>query len=83
MDANLDTVNAELVAVLRHAWVVCERLDAGPIYPGGPRAGVNLPELLSGALQALAAELGSTEALVRHRPGSWEAEHVRALGYLL
>jgi hypothetical protein len=41
--------------------------------------GHNLPEMLREALEALAVECRSIEALVAQRPGSWEAEHVRQL----
>ena len=34
---------------------------------------------LAGVLAAAAAELGSSDALVAGRPGSWEAAHVRGL----
>ena len=34
---------------------------------------------LAGVLATVAADLGSTHALVDGRPGSWEAEHVRGL----
>jgi hypothetical protein len=34
---------------------------------------------LAGVLATVAADLGSTHALVAGRPGSWEAEQVRAL----
>jgi len=34
---------------------------------------------LAGVLATVAADLGSTQALVAGRPGSWEAEHVRGL----
>lgn len=34
---------------------------------------------LAGVLATVAADLGSTHALVAGRPGSWEAEHVRGL----
>lgn len=34
---------------------------------------------LAGVLAAVAAHLGSTEALFEGRPGSWEAGHLRAL----
>lgn len=43
------------------------------------RAGDDLGDVLSAALGSAADELGSVEALVAGRPGSWEAEHVRAL----
>lgn len=42
-------------------------------------AGPNLSECLSEALARVAIEQGGTEALVRHRPGCWEATHVLAL----
>jgi hypothetical protein len=45
-----------------------------PVY-----AGTNLSELLSEALTLASRERGGVEALVRHRPGCWEADHVRAL----
>lgn len=45
----------------------------------GVYSGVNLPELLAQALTELADERGGVEYLVRHRPGCWEAEHVRRL----
>jgi hypothetical protein len=41
--------------------------------------GHNLPEMLREALESLAVSYRSVEALVAQRPGSWEAEHVRAL----
>jgi hypothetical protein len=78
-DPTLATVNAELIAAIRHAWDVCERLDEGPVRPGGPRAGVNLPELLREACEQVARDVGGVEAFVRHRPGSWEADVVRRL----
>jgi hypothetical protein len=34
---------------------------------------------LAGVLATVSADLGSTEALIAGRPGSWEAEHVRGL----
>jgi hypothetical protein len=34
---------------------------------------------MAGILCEVAAELGSTDALVAGRPGSWEADHVRGL----
>lgn len=43
------------------------------------RAGDDLGDLLSHALGTAARELGSVEALVATRPGSWEADHVRQL----
>ena len=41
--------------------------------------GDDLGDALSAALGAAANELGSVEALVEGRPGSWEADHVRQL----
>jgi hypothetical protein len=47
----------------------------------GVAAGENLPELLREALER-AAEARGAEALVRHRPGAWEADWLmRVLGY--
>jgi hypothetical protein len=74
-----------LVEALRVAWRVCETAEHHRSAPasglaGGVRAGVNVPELLSGALEVVAAEVGGPDMLVKHRPGSWEAEHVHALG---
>lgn len=42
-------------------------------------AGHDIAEWLAAALAQAAARLGSTEALLANRPGSWEASHVRAL----
>ena len=41
--------------------------------------GYNLPDLLSAALMQAAYQQGGSWALVRHRPGCWEATHVQAL----
>ena len=43
------------------------------------RAGDDFGDVLSAALGAAASTLGSVEALVEGRPGSWEADHVRQL----
>lgn len=43
------------------------------------RAGHDIGEWLAAALAQAAARLGSTEALLANRAGSWEASHVRAL----
>jgi hypothetical protein len=42
-----------------------------------------VPELLRSALEVVAAEVGGDEELVKHRPGSWEADHVRHLGAVI
>jgi hypothetical protein len=42
-------------------------------------SGTDFAEWLAVALARTAARLGSTEALLAARPGSWEAGHVRAL----
>jgi hypothetical protein len=39
----------------------------------------SFPDLLRECLEGVALELGGVEALVRTRPGSWEADHLRAL----
>lgn len=41
--------------------------------------GLDIAEWLAAALAQAAARLGSTEALLANRPGSWEAAHLRAL----
>lgn len=74
---------AELEASIRLALDVCDALDDGFRTEWGTAAGMNLPELLRGALSRVAEELGGEEELVRHRPGSWEADHVRTLGMVL
>ena len=43
------------------------------------RDGGDVAEFVSLALASAAAELGSTEALLAGRSGSWEASHVRDL----
>ena len=68
----------ELATAIERALAVCDACDDGFRTEYGAAAGVNLPELLSAALSRVALEQGSYR-LVQHRPGSWEAEHVRAL----
>lgn len=41
--------------------------------------GGSFPDDLREVLEALARRLGGSEALVETRPGSWEADHIRAL----
>jgi hypothetical protein len=41
--------------------------------------GHNVPDLLAAGLRQAAELTGGSTGLVRHRPGSWEAEHVAAL----
>lgn len=43
------------------------------------QAGLDIAEWVAGVLARAAATLGSTEALLANRPGSWEAGHLRAL----
>lgn len=43
------------------------------------RAGDDLGDVVSAALGIVANRLGGIEELVRGRPGSWEAEHIRQL----
>lgn len=62
-------VAADLVDALRRAHRLCDTTAD------------NLPELLREALEQLGRELGGVEELVRHRPGSWEAENVRQLAW--
>jgi hypothetical protein len=68
-DVSHATAHRDLVASLRTVWQHCEA-------HGG---GTNLPEMLRSALEVVASELGSTHHLVTHRPGSWEADHIRDL----
>jgi hypothetical protein len=68
---------AVLADGIRYALRFCDEAGeaAGVIGYGG-----NLPELLRAALEEVAAEIGDgSHGLVRHRPGSWEADHVRGL----
>ena len=73
------TIHTDLVNALRAAWDYCDqpppddKPDASRGYYG------NLPEVLRDALETLAVEKGDSEMLVVHRPGSWEADHVRRL----
>jgi hypothetical protein len=48
----------------------------------GAYAGDNLADRLSVVLSEVARRRGGVEALVAHRPGCWEADHVRALGWI-
>jgi hypothetical protein len=43
------------------------------------RGGFDVGETVARALARLAAELGSSDAVLRNRPGSWEASHIAAL----
>jgi hypothetical protein len=61
-------VHEALVEAIRNAWDVVDHYGVG-----------NLPEMLRGALEQVGRDLGGSHALVRHRPGSWEANHVRGL----
>lgn len=73
----VDGAVSVLDEAIRVALDVCDALD------NGTGSGVNLPELLREALTNVATELGGEDALVVHRPGSWEASHVQALGTVL
>jgi hypothetical protein len=75
-----DFVQVNLVEALRRSLEACgEPVEVQP----GIFAGDNLAERLGAALATLAEELGSVEALVAHRPGCWEADHVRNLAGLV
>lgn len=41
--------------------------------------GDDVADFLAGAITCAARDAGGVEQLLRRRPGSWEAEHVRAL----
>jgi hypothetical protein len=45
-------------------------------------AGLDTAEFVSQAASRVARTLGGSEALVSHRPGSWEAAHLRGLASL-
>jgi hypothetical protein len=89
--ASYDDALKALADALVQVWTVCE--DAGVEAGSGVNFGGNLPEALSYALGMAAVALGldlddsgnpedadfAAEGLVRHRPGSWEAVHIRAL----
>jgi hypothetical protein len=69
----------DLVAV----WRACERID-------GPNLSEQLSLALGTAAKRLLVETGgridqteAEEILVRHRPGCWEATHVRSLVFLV
>jgi hypothetical protein len=67
----ITAIREGLVAALAAAWELAER--------GGP----DLPGTLAGALQELSSSAGGAGALVRSRPGSWEAVDIRHLGATL
>jgi hypothetical protein len=69
----------QLVAAIEAALDACG--EPNEVQPG-VYAGDNLAERLSAALQEVAERRGGTEALVAHRPGCWEAQHVAALGWV-
>jgi hypothetical protein len=82
--AAIETARLQLVEALRAVWDACETYNPeAELRASGVVAGANLPEELAQALTELARTLGDTERLACHRPGSWEAEHVRRLGALL
>ncbi|KOU99099.1 hypothetical protein [Streptomyces sp. XY533] len=43
------------------------------------RDGQDVAELIADALCRVAATEGGTEEVLRNRPGSWEASHIRSL----
>lgn len=75
----MDEAMTALVDALRFNLAACGQPEE--IRPG-VYTGDNLPERLRAALESLAEECGGAEALVAHRPGCWEADHVRALAAL-
>ena len=66
-DAQAPTPHDQLVTAL---YAVLDECDT---------TGWNLPEALARALVEVATEHGGSYALIAHRPGSWEAQHVAAL----
>lgn len=79
MPSDIDAARVALTTAIGLALDVCDAHDSGPLPGRTIRAGLNMPELLRDALEDVARERGGTDALVIHRPGSWEAQHVRAL----
>lgn len=73
------SAHEQLVAAIEASLDECG--DPQEVNPG-VCAGDNLPDRLSVALSEVARRRGGVEALVAHRPGCWEADHVRALGWL-
>jgi len=80
---------SNLASALAQVWQACE---AGYDHERGLASAGNLAEALSYALgldrddhgtvvDGEAAQRVAAEALVWHRPGSWEADHVRALTF--
>ena len=79
----------DLARSIAEVWQVCED---GYDHDRGIGTGGNLAEALSYALgldrdafgvliEGERAQLLAAEALVSHRPGSWEADHVRSLTF--
>lgn len=73
-----EEVVEQLAGAVRTALAYCD--PPKEVQPG-IYAGVNMPELLSEALIRVGIEWGDEHFLVRHRPGSWEAQHVLALAH--
>lgn len=63
----MTTPHERLTTALRRAETRCHR------------DGYSFPDMLREALEAVAVGLGGTDELVRTRPGSWEAGHLRDL----
>ena len=49
------------------------------VLAAAAREGTDVGDLLGAACSLAAARVGSDDALVNGRPGSWEADHVRGL----
>lgn len=83
--AELTAAHDALVAAMRQYLAACGELQIMSSYVRTDgvlaqlAAGPNLAEGIAAALTELAGEMGGVEALVRHRPGCWEAGHIRDL----
>jgi hypothetical protein len=67
-----------LADALANVWQACE---AGYDHRRGLGTVGNLAEALGALVCDDEARLVAAEALVSHRPGCWEADHVRALTF--
>ena len=79
--SELRVATAALADDLVAVWRACERID-------GPNLSEQLSFALGTAARRLLVETGAQidqpeaeEILVRHRPGCWEAAHVRSLTF--
>lgn len=70
---------AEVLGALMAAVGAAVDLCDDALAVDGRPFGTNLPEMLSEALSRVAHDRGGPDALLRHRPGSWEAATLEPL----